>query len=386
MGSIRYYIFTRFFSLIILQVFVIFGLVWFYLGQEYFQDIINTNYRQLKSVSQSIQYFYTHQADELTRLGKKNGFSPYNRDKAQQLINAYIQTRELISSVHYYNKKGQLEFVSTLDKLEKYDPSKNIKDHASQILKKSFNKILIDKKRYFSPPIYTKSGSFYHVGMIPIFANGTFHGVLSFAFFPHINPFNQSLEGLVADSQNFLSITDEKGNIVAKQNIRTKHLAPVLVEYIKNRGVNPTTPFKYAKKSLEQLKYKIGDETYYIISRRVKKLPFFIVLGVNEKILLNRRSKYIDICIIVISISALIGILASFLISSKLSEGISVLVSSIKKLKKGSFKKQKNLKLHEDFLNALDEIEDLSIEIKKGKIMGNFWGQGDLLKDDQSSK
>lgn len=387
MGSIKYYLFTRFFGIVFLQIIILFGFTWKFFSDEYFQASLDESFVQLSNISKNVAYFYNHQIDEIHRLSKLKGFNPYNRQQAMESITQYLDTRKLVTSVHYYNAKGALEFRAKGSDVPDYDAEDHYRKHSDKNFIGYFEKALNEKKAVFTAPLYTRAGIFYHVALVPVFhANGfNVEGILSMAFFPTLNPLNSTLTGLALNPQNFFAITNESGDVIATTHKYKQHMGTLLNHYVKARGVTEDNPYNYRHKELDELKYRLRGKDYYLLSVQVSQLPIFAVLGVSEKVLLDKRSDILNIVTTIIAVSALIGLFTTFVITGRISSGIETLVSAIKDLKYGTYHHKQDSRLQEDFKDALMEIEDLSIEIEKGKLLGNLWGQEQLLRNDEKS-
>lgn len=381
MNSLRYRLFTHFMLIILLQVVFAAGFAWFYF-QENFQHILDENFTMLSSIKKNIESTYQQQIEEFERLSKSEVFVSYNRSQAQSQIESYLKLRGITSTVHFYRPNGDLEFFAKSGNFISYLPEKNVRLHADKKFVDSFNQATKHQKLTYTPPLYTRNNYFYNVVLLPVFdQQKVLSGVLSIAFFPNEEKANASFDGLALLDENFLAMADSNGNILAANNIKADAITKTIKSYISRRGPTPDDPFTYVRKEIPELKYEVGEETFYLLSRRIGELPIFVVLGVNEKVFLYQKKRLLNFIISLTALSALVGMIATILISRKVSRGLEEVREAVKNLKKGLITKRPKGSLPKDFNETLAEIDDLSVEIYKGKLLGNLWGQESLSRD-----
>lgn len=388
MGSIKYYLFTRFFGIVFIQIIILSGFSWKYFSADFFQESIHESFEQLKNVSKNVNYFYNHQLQELQRIVTGEGFHPYNRELAQKKLSYYLNARQLITSVHFYLEDGRLDFKAASEGTPRYHAQGHYLDHPDPNFRKYFEQSRQLHKISFSPPLHTNAGILYHVALIPVFKtkeNKELLGLLSVGFFPSLNPLGHSLSGLSLNKNNFFTIVNEKGHILASNIEKSESLEKVMKDYIADRGESKGNPFKYKRKNVDNLRYRFADQNYYLLSVQVGDLPLFSVLSVNESVILGKRDKILRLIMAIIILSTLFGLFTTVVITGKISAGIEELVRSIRMLKSGTFSHKSESKYHQDFNDALKEVEDLSIEIEKGRLLGNLWGQEQLLRTDETN-
>lgn len=383
MSSIKFYLFSRFLGVVICQLLIAFVITWNYVTGDMLQQEIDESFNELKAISENIHNFYFRQASEIETISKHSDFSINNKKKSIELLENHLNIRKIIASVHYYSAKGDFAFLAKANNVPDYTVEKNYNKHHDKTFIRYFEKTRKEKEIIFTSPLYTRTKVFYHIGFVPVFKKNSkeLEGILSFAFFPNMNPFNTSFRGLALNNNNFLVLTDKEANIISANGIKNEDVKEKLVHFIENRGVTKDNPFNYKTKEIDKLKYQIGKEDYFFISIQVPDLPFIALLGLNQKIVDKQIKQIIDIMTVIFAISAIIGVFFSVIFSRKISTGIEDLVMSVKSLRKDNFRINKKNKIHKDFTDAIEEIENLSIEIEKGRLLGNFWGQESSFKE-----
>ena len=380
MRSLRYYFFSRFLGVIFLQIVIGLAISWSYISNEMRQSQIDNGFNNLKSVSKNISHFYYQQTKELSGLTSRPDFTIENKSWSKNLVKEYLEIRQIISSVEFYSHEGDFAFKVKSQQAPKYENDQHLEKHIEAVIEA--------KKTLFTHPLYTSEGEIYYLAIVPIFKKDSIElkGILSITFFPNINQLNESLTGLTLSNKNFLVLADRRGNIISTNGIDKIDVKNTVKHFIGNRGGTDSRPFKYIRKSHQELTYKIGDNKYFFISVKAPKIPFIVILALNEQIIDRELGLFLKMLIIIPAISTFIGLFLSIFFSKKITKEINVLVQAVMSLKSGNFKPVKRTKLHNDFSEALDEIEDLSIEIEKGRLLGNLWGQETSLKDNPNDQ
>lgn len=135
--------------------------------------------------------------------------------------------------------------------MPEYPSESHYTEHSDSNFIKFFDRAKEEKKVIFTPPLFTRSGVFYHVALIPVFKQDgvSLEGILSIAFFPTINPLGSTLSGLSLSAHNFFALTNELGMVIATTLEHKDILQSELQTYMKSRGVTPEKPYQYKRKS-----------------------------------------------------------------------------------------------------------------------------------------
>jgi hypothetical protein len=376
MRTIKYFIFTRFLGVIILQVAFLILVGRFYFEKN-FQHTIKENSETLSLLAENFHAFYDTQIEESLRLTQGSGFVPFQKQKAIENVAQFIKIKGTVSTAHYYKADGKLEFYVTMENLTDYKPESSVDKHRDENFKIAFNKAVTTKLPVVSDPLFTHKHFFYHALLIPVFEKNKLQGILSLAIFPKIRAFNHILNGLALSSDNFLILADIKGNIVAANNVTQKETGPLVTEALEQIA----QPQKLKKK-----KYYVENVAYYILSTKVKELPLIVILGVNNQNFANQKKRFFDFIFSMTAISTLLVLGLSLIISSKITQGMKAISASVLGIREGKIAKQEEHNYSLELALVLDELEDLSIEVQKGKLLGNLWGQDHFIKYEKKDK
>lgn len=349
MNSAQKRIFLRVLSLIIIQATMIALGAVIYINTIVKNDTINLRYAYAKSLSDNISKSIDLISTNIQAIVTEDE----NEDLLKLRINTLLRITPILDEFHFF-KKGS----TTIEEIKHLNEFQELISKANNSNNVQF--ITLSNKEQ---------------GLL-IFAIRIKKDILLFTH-KYKTGSNFFIEGLITNPLDGILILDKRAQIISQ--IGKKPLSKKVVSrFIKDRGYNSKNPLKYkAKESIDELRYKNGDDSFYLLSRRITGTPLILVYAFNNKVLVEKRDHMFMIILLILLISIFIALLLSLKTSSSFTQIIKNISYKADKIKKGDFSEDNLTHENVDIQRIYDDLDRINHKIKNQKTLGLLWPESE---------
>lgn len=356
MQSIRSLIFKYLISLV-LAVFLSFSIFsYFYFKNSTEKTVVTDHARALESVVSNIDSNISAQLREIEALARL--IAPLDRKRAVEKLQDYLTIGSMFGTIHWYDARGPLLTHVRGGQLAAYSPSTDYHRHSSREFVDLVKKVIAEKKPYFSKPFYSrKSGSFFHVYVLPVFKPGsdTVITVISAAIFPQFHGFDDLIRGLSLSQDNFIVAIDTHRNLILSNGLDRSRIEDT--------------------KSLTGDTFAAGGNEYRLLHRPLASVPLTVTLGLNSMLIREKISRLQRYMLILGIVGVLLATLLSFLIADKIAVPFQRLARGIANLNDGVFSEKISAKTRSEIDQIYEQVNEISDKVEKARYLGVIWSQ-----------
>lgn len=378
MKSIRSTIFSKIFVVVILFFIVITSGLYITTTNLIWRFVVEENSKSLKFLINNIHRNYYQGLKSLENLAELPGLTPYDKNKAISLIQNYTRFNDTFSTVHAYESDGRLitaqrnkrnSNIQTYQTEDNFFATKrtNFIEAAQNVLKSGISQT--------SETLYTRTGILFQTYLVPFFKKTDkkeVAGFLSGGIFPTLQQMDHLVAGLKLAEDNFIVITDSRGNILAKNGLPENSS---LQETVLRKA---SIPGEIQSITSEKISDDSDNSSYVLLSSGMPDLKLRVWLGVNtlgikKKIFESR--KYLALTIV---LALLFSLGASLLLGHQLAVPIQKIAEGVNQLRRGNFG-WRYYQHKEDELSQLGEsLSKLARKIEKNQFLGDLWSSKEV--------
>ncbi|MGE0616538.1 MAG: cache domain-containing protein, partial [Bacteriovoracia bacterium] len=263
--------------------------VTFFLSKKALEQFAQDDYEHLiHSVGHQVETSFQEQLLALDKIAELPGFQPFEPAKAAALAENFLQYDNIFSTIHAYYADGRLAFA----KKRALFPPYNIEPNFNQKYDKEYiqlaKRVLQNNERAASTAFVTSLGEIYQTYLVPIRDPKRPHaqpiGLVSGAVFPKVKGLNKWIEGLKLGEDNFILVTDPKGQIVVESGKIDPALRPILSDHVAGflKDAYPGGAYNGAAGSPPTVKARVRSGIpYLLVAEAVPSLNLLIVLGAS---------------------------------------------------------------------------------------------------------
>jgi hypothetical protein len=363
MRSIRSLIFIRLFAVILIFFVVVSGFAYVLTAETMREFVVSDASTSLSFIISNIEANYTTDLTALDEVAAMHCFMPLDEKAAQRVVREFLDLPNLFSTVHMYKATGELVFAELREEPTSgpYNPKGNfwLKDPQFVSLVES---VISQKKAHSSPTFFTKSGSLYQTYVTPIFddANKTHViGVLSGGVFPRWKKIDYLLKGLKLGRENFILITDDKGNLISSDGITDAMATQLATAHTQQLFVNK--------------KLHLGTSNFIAMSKPIPDLKMIVTLGVNMHPLDEKIKEMSYRLFAALVVGLVLCLLASAYIGERLARPFREMAQTINEINIGNFGVRTKYSRNDEIGYLSERINGLAEKIQKSEYLGNLW-------------
>lgn len=376
--SIQSLVFIRLFSIIIIFFAVVAGFTYFVTAEAIKQFALSDAATSLTFIVNNIEGNYKSELLAIDQIADMNGFIPFDEDTARDIIKEFLELPNIFTTVHMYKADGTLVFAERRKSFSAspYHPKSNFNQKDAAFVKLA-HKVIEDKHPYSSEAFFTWSGALYQTYVTPIFKSREkkeVMGVLSGGVFPRLKKIEYLLQGLKLGNENFILITDSRGNFITGDGISEKEAGSVLKKHTEgalNRfflDVEETS-----KKPFVTQRQKVADASFVVMSLPIPELKLLVTLGFNTQPIDQKTHELSNRLYFALIIGFLLSVFASVVVGERLSRPFREIAQTVDEINLGNFSARTGYK-GEDEIGLLSErINMLAEKIEKSEYLGNLW-------------
>ena len=199
-------------------------------------------------------------------------------------------------------------------------------------------------------------------------------GVLSGGVFPRLKKIEYLLQGLKLGNENFILITDSRGNFITGDGINEKdaagklkqHTDSAVVHFFKDLEVNTRKPFVSQRQQLR-------ESSFAVMSLPIPELKLLVTLGFNTHPIDQKTHELSNRLFFTLIIGFLLSLFASVFVGERLSRPFREIAETVDEINLGNFSARTGYR-GEDEIGLLSErINTLAEKIEKSQYLGNLW-------------
>ncbi len=378
MRSIQSLIFIRLFSIIIIFFAVVAGFTYFVTSEAIRQFALSDASTSLTFIVNNIEGNYKSELLAIDQIADMNGFIPFDKETARDIIKEFLALPNIFTTVHMYKADGELVFAERRLSFNSspYHPKPNFNQKENSFVELA-HKVIKEKHPYTSEAFFTWSGALYQTYITPVFADRekkSVMGVLSGGVFPRLKKIEYLLQGLKLGTDNFILITDSRGNFITGDGINEKEAVSTLkqhtdgaaIRFFKDVEENTRKPFMTPR-------LKVGDSSFAVLSLPIPELKMLVTLGFNTHPIDVKTHELSNRLFFALIIGFLLSLFASVIVGERLSRPFREIAQTVDEINLGNFS-ARNIYSGEDEIGQLSQrINMLAEKIEKSEYLGNLW-------------
>jgi hypothetical protein len=377
MRSIRYIVLSRFFGILLVFFSIFFIGSYLVLSNIIVQFMIRDNSTALSFIANNIQRNYFSRLTALDDLAISDGFSPFQKQRAEKLTERFLTGSNVFSNVHVYDKDGNTLFAKKRNSVTPYRVHENFRSQSNKDFITTAEEVILNGKPRVSPTFETNSGQTFHTYVVPFMDEknpSVVAGILSGGVFPDGQKIDHLVEGLTLAEGNFIVVSDIHGHFMAQSSLSQPGDRDSVAPYILKAAQN----FKNLKSEGDAVVFVESSSThrnqsFYFLSLPIKTLEFVVTLGIGTQHIESKRQEIMFYLIITLVIGLFLGLLGSYLVGRKLSDPLHEIALSVEKMSLGDFSHRIDYKGKDELGHLCFLINRLAIKLRKDRYLGELW-------------
>jgi HAMP domain-containing protein len=363
MRSIRSLIFIRLFSVILIFFVVVSGFAYLLTAETMREFVVSDAATSLSFIISNIEANYKTDLAALDEVAAMPSFIPFDEKGAQRSVREFLDLPNLFSTVHMYKTDGELVFAELREEPTNgpYAPKKNFHQKDPQFVS-LVESVIREKQPHSSPTFFTKSGSLYQTYVTPVFDDATKQhviGVLSGGVFPRWKKIDYLLKGLKLGRENFILITDDKGNLISSDGITDAMAAQVANAHTQQLFMNK--------------KIHLGSSSFIAMSKQIPDQKMIVTLGVNMHPLDEKIKEMSYRLLAALVVGLVLCLIASAYIGEQLARPFREMAETINEINIGNFAVRTKYNRNDEIGYLSERINRLAEKIQKSEYLGNLW-------------
>ena len=366
MKSIRSIIFQRFFYMSVFTLMLLAVFAYWFLRNVVFDIIVEDHQRVLDSMVTHLDSTYATQLGQLGQLTGFIGLKSGQRSKTERQFKEFLEVGNVFSTLHLYDREGQLLIAQKRDDFPEYRASKTYKKDGESELEKLVEKVYRSKKSQFSEPIYTdRQKVFFHTYVSPVFSKKNSEeiiAILSGGIFPSVRQFDSFLSGLALRKDNFLLVIDSKAHMMSSSGVW------------KNSWGDPAVEEVMAKPEQDSIGlFEKEEGSFYILKKQMSSFPLTVVLGVNQELILDRYMALMRYIIFLTVFGICIGLIVSIFLAKRLYQPLETITSGIREISSGNYSHRIPMDQGSEMNEVVQSLNGIAENIEKAHHLGVAW-------------
>ncbi len=376
--SIQSLIFIRLFSIIIIFFAVVAGFTYFVTSEAIKQFALSDASTSLTFIVNNIEGNYKSELLAIDQIADMHGFIPFDKEIARTIIKEFLALPNIFTTVHMYKTDGELIFAERRLTFNKspYHPKSNFNQKENSFAQLA-NKVIQEKHPYSSEAFFTWNGALYQTYITPVFSDRekkNVIGVLSGGVFPRLKKIEYLLQGLKLGNENFILITDSRGNFITGDGISEKdanttlkkHTDAAAVQFFKDVESKTRKPFMSQR-------MMVGDASFAVMSLPIPELKMLVTLGFNTHPIDLKTHELSNRLYFALIIGFLLSLFASVFVGERLSRPFREIAQTVDEINLGNFSARNTYRGEDEIGQLSQRINMLAEKIEKSEYLGNLW-------------
>lgn len=380
MRSIRSIIFIRLFAIIFVFFFVVSCFAYFLTEDIIRQFVVSDSLTSLSSIANNVKTSYKSNLEDLDEIRDMAGFLPYKEAQAQKIVKRFLQFPNIFSTIHMYNKEGQLLFNMKRPSVRPYEVKQNFNER-EKAFSSLANKVLKEKKPSASEVFYSPRGTLYQIYITPVFSDldkTEIFGVLSGGVYLRLRRIDHLLHGLQLGKENFILITDSRNKLITVSGLNENNVPKIVFNHTKSASSLFFEPDKKAKNSSyinENL--TANKSSFIVVSIPIDELKLVATLGINTNKINSEVRELSNRLLVAMVVGLLLSLIASIVLGNRLATPFRKILDAIEKINAGDFTARVDYEGEDEIGYLSKAVNDLAQKIQKNNYLGNLWSTED---------
>lgn len=381
MHSIRALVFSR--LILVLAVFfgLVGGLAFFLTRTILAQFFLEDHARAVGFVTRNIRSNFQADLAALDGLARMDGLTPFDSPKGARLLEQFLSFENVFGSVQVYRADGKLLLDHRRDSIRPYRAEENFRRKRDRGFIETANLVLATGKSATTQTLRRTRGDLYQAYLVPLVrpakAGRTPEviGLLSGAIFYGEGKLDYLVKGLRLERDNFVLLTDTRGNILAHDGVgdpnHPRLLAPEIqqaTEHLFDGGASAGRAPLYTV----TLPLAKGSR-YTVFAGAIEDLKLTLTMGASWETVRYKEALLLKWLFAAMAGGLVLCFLASMLIAEQLAKPFGVLTAAAKALDEGDF----STRIAYDEQNELGYLcavmNRLTRKVDKGRLLGHLW-------------
>lgn len=367
-------VFSRF-IFVIASLFVVVSLVAYVLISSIITQFVTDDSKtSLSFIINNIEANYYSKLQALETLSDQKGFIPFNKNRAQKVMEQFLAYGSVFSTLHVYDKSGPLLIHVKNTNVKPYKIRGDFRRNKSSFVN-AVDEVIRTHEPVASETFYTSEGDLFQTFIVPIFKTKKkkeVWGVISGGVFPNIQKIDSLVQGLALSPKNFVVLSDINGNVIAQNNYNKKRSSKGIRDHIKesvlgyfDRGVPP-----------EKVLFANSDDSPYLVfSRPIKSLKLLVTLGVGTSVITKKKSELVAYIGFGFIICIVIALIVSAFAVRRMSDPFYEIYEAIKEINLGNPDYKLRQTGNDEISLLVQQIQLIQKKIRKDKFLGDLWSE-----------
>jgi HAMP domain-containing protein len=384
--SIQSLIFIRLFCINIIFFALVSVFTYFLTSEAIKQFAISDASTSLFFIVNNIEGNYKSELTAIDQIASLPGFLPFDEKTAQGIIKEFLELPNIFTTVHLYRADGQLVFAERRLSYDSrpYKPKTNFHQKEPQFVALA-QKAIEEKRSLSSEAFFTWEGVPYQTYITPVFDNAAKQhviGILSGGVFPRRKKIEYLLQGLKLGDDNFILLTDSRGNFITSDGINEKdasnstkqHTDEAAQHFFRKAGAD-------AHQVFVKQRLLLGQSSFILMSLPIPDLNLVVTLGFNTRPIDQKTRELSNRLFFGLVVGFLLSLFASIFVGERLSRPFREIAHTVDEINIGNFSARTKYKGNDEIGYLSTRINNLAEKIEKSKYLGNLWSNEEELEE-----
>lgn len=391
MRSIRSIVFLNLFWIVLVFFAVVSGVSYYLTNETIKEFAVADDKTALNFVISNIRSNYNHELQYLDTLANIDGFLPFRKVAAEDMVNRFLLYDNLFGSIHMYARDGNLIFAHKRSSLPAYKIETNFYEKPEAEFIAQAEQVIKEKRPAASDTFFTSSGDIYQTYITPVFSDKehkNIFGLLSGGVFPRRQKIDHLLAGLKLAEDNFILITDSHGRLMGSDGVAEPDVGGALKPYVDEaikafyqNNESKIQPAKTASSPLVHYKIRVGRTRFILMSMPIPELKLIVTVGQGLGLIEQKQDELTHRLLVALILGLFFSLFASIVVGDRLAKPFREIADTIGKINIGNFSARVGYSKNDEIGRLSKSINKLAEKIEKSEYLGNLWSNEDEVND-----
>ena len=348
------------------------GLAFFLTRTILTQFFLEDHERAVGFVTRNIQSNFRADLSALDGLARMDGLTPFDVRRGEKLLGQFLSFDNVFGSVQVYRADGKLLLDHRRAKVRPYRAEEDFHRKWDRGFIETAKQVIATGKAATTQTFRRTRGDLYQAYLVPLRRGTEVIGFMSGAIFYGEGELNYLVKGLRLDRNNFVLLTDTRGNILAQDGVGDANHPRLLAPEIQQASERLFGPAAHDTLYTVTLPLAKGS-MYSMFSGAVEDLKLTVTMVASWEAVRYKEALLLKWLFAAMMGGLVLCFFASMLVAGQLAKPFGALTAAAKALDEGDFSARLDYDERTEIGYLCSLMNRLARKVDKGRLLGTLW-------------